>query len=547
MRRPFRSAIPLVMAIWAAAPLGAGAAQVPSILVPSTRADQRPVVPTYRRPALEAKPAVAVPSFRPFRLLTVEIRGSSLPSAVQRASYAGLVGRTVTAADLNALVQALASAYAARSDIALYGLSIPAQAPQGGRLVVDATEGYLQGARVTAPAGVHGRYRLLRRYLDRLTAERPLRRSSLERYSALIRDIAGLNAQLSFAQGTRPGGFVLVVAVDPRTAELGLGVNNRGTAFLGRTQAEVDLALHSLLREGDDTHLTFAAPTDIRRFQYYGLSHGQPIGASGASVTGTIGYLQTRPDFLDLHGHALTLGLSAIAPVLRRNDQSLYLTAGLDGVNSSNALLGDQISDDRVRTLRFGGTYVRQMTRYYLLVNGSANIGLDGLGARTLSPTLSSLDFRKYTGKVNLNVALPADFVLRLDGAGQVTSDRLPGSEQLALGGDEFGRAYEAAVIAGDKGVAGSAELAWKAVRIAPALLRGSEVYAFADGGETRRVARPSEPAADQEIASIGAGGRLAVSSKAVFQLEAARGLLNPLATEDHESWRAVFSVKSLF
>ena len=548
MRAQTGLALSLLAAVWIGPTAFARAAQAPSILIPPTRADQRPVEPSYRRPELETAPPAALPAFSPFRLLSVDVRGSSLPRALQRKSYAGLIGRTVSEADLNALVQALARAYAQRSDIALYGLTIPKQPLSGGHLVVEATEGFLQGARVEAPARAPRRYPLLRRYLDRLTAERPLRRSSLERYSALIRDIPGLNPSLSFAPGSRPGGFILVVTVQPKTAEIGLGVDNRGTAYLGRTQAEVDLALHSLLREGDETHLTLAAPTDhVSRFQYYALSHAEPIGASGASVTATAGYLRTRPDFLDLHGHALTLGLSATAPVLRRNDQSAYLTAGLDGVDSSNALLGDQISDDRVRTLRFGATYVRQMKRYFLLVNGSANLGLDGLGAHVLSPSVSTLGFRKYSAKVNANLALPGDLVLRLDGAGQLTGDRLPGSEQLALGGEEFGRAYEAAIIAGDEGVAGSAELAWKAARIAPATLRGSELYAFADGGETRRLSRPSQPAADQQIGSIGAGGRIAVSSKAVVQLEAARGLLNPVATEDHEDWRAVFSVKSVF
>ena len=448
---------------------------------------------------------------------------------------------------MKSLADAVAGAYAAHSDVALYGVSIPSQAFRGGQVRLEVTEGFLQGARVTAPAGSKRSNALLKRYLDRLVAGRPLKRSVLERYTALIRDIPGLNPALEFAPGTRAGGFILVVSTQPRTAELGLGVNNRGTAFLGRTQADVDLALHSLLRQGDDTHLTAAFPTDLHRFHYYGLSHAQPLGATGASVLATVGYLQTQPSFADLHGHALTLGVSATAPVLRRNAQSVYLTAGLDGINSDNALLGEVISSDRVRTVRLGATYVRQNARLFLLVNGSANFGLDGLGARTLSSHLSDLGFRKYTAKLSANIALPQDFVLRLDSTGQYSDDRLPGSEQLALGGDEFGRAYEAAIVAGDQGVAGSAELAWKLLRVAPASLSGSEVYAFADGGETRRLARLAEPTGPQQLASVGGGMRVAVTRRAVVQLEADRGLLDPVSTEGHESWRAVFSVKASF
>ena len=524
------------------------AAQSPSLLVPSTRADQLPVSPGYRRPVLEPtlQLSARAPSTAPFVLHGVQVQGSSLPGAVLRRAYEPWLGRTVDAADLKAIADAIAGAYAAHSDIALYGVTIPVQAFQGGQARIEATEGFIQGARVTAPSGRRSNA-LLKQYLDRLTAERPLRRSTLERFSALIRDIAGLNAALSFAAGTQPGGLVLVVSTRPRTAELGLGLNTRGTAYLGRTQVDADLALHSLLRQGDDTHITFAFPTDIDRFRYYGLSHSQPLGVSGASVLATAGYLQTRPAFADLHGHALTLGVSGTASILRRNAQSVYLTAGIDGVDSDNALLGQEISNDRIRTLRLVGTYVHQNARLFLLLNGSANFGLSGLGAHVLSPQISDVGFRKYTVKLSANIALRKQVVLRLDSTGQYSPDRLPGSEQLALGGDEFGRAYEAAIIAGDQGVAGSAELAWKLAGIAPPRFAGSELYAFADAGETRRLARPEEPAVLQQLASIGAGGRLAVTDRAVLQLEGDRGLLNPVETENHESWRAVLSIKSLF
>ena len=536
----------LLLALWSGGP--ALAAQAPSVLTPPTRADQHPVAPSYRRPVLEPtlQPAKSTPVTAPFQLRDVQVRGSSLAPALLQRAYAPWLGRTVDEAGLKAVADAVSAAYAAHSDIALYGVSVPRQSFQGGVVRIEATEGFIQGARVTA-AGSRRSNALLKRYLDRLLAEHPLKRSTLERYSALIRDIAGLNPTLSFAAGSRPGALVLVIATTPRTAEVSFGVNNRGTAFLGRTQVDVDLALHSLIRQGDDTHLTLAFPTVLDRFRYYGLSHAEPLGASGASLTATAGYLQTKPSFADLHGHALNLGLSANAPVLRRNAQSVYLTAGIDGVNSDNALLGQVISNDRVRTARVGASYVRQNARVFLLVNGSANFGLDALGAHVLTPQISDLRFRKYTLKANANVALVDDVVLRLDGTGQYTADRLPGSEQLALGGEEFGRAYEAAIIAGDQGVAGSAELAWKLARFEPAPLRASEVYAFADGGETRRLSRLPEPPALQQLASIGGGARIAVAGRAVLQVEADRGLLDPLPTEDHESWRAVFSLRSSF
>jgi hemolysin activation/secretion protein len=538
----------LSLALCGAAP-AALAAQAPSVLIPPTRADQSPVAPAYRQPVLEPRlQAVLAPSSTPpFRLAEVEVDGSSLPAKVLKRAYRPWLGRTVGDAELKALADAVASAYATRSDIALYSVAIPRQTFGKGLLHVQVSEGFIQGVRVTAPPRSTRSNALLARYLKRLMAERQLKRSTLERYSALIHDIAGLNATLQFAPGSGAGGLILVVATRPRLAEIGFGINNRGTAYLGRTQADVDLALHGLLRQGEDTHVTVAVPTDFDRFRYYSFSDSEPLGATGASLAASAGYLQTRPRFADLHGHAVTVGLSATAPVVRRNDQSVYLTAGLDGVDSDNALLGEEISNDRIRTVRVGASYVRQNKRYFLLVNGSANFGLAGLGAHTLSPSVSDLKFRKYTLKANLNLAVARDLVLRLDGAGQYTVDRLPASEQLALGGEEFGRAYEAAIIAGDQGAAASAELAWKLTHLAPPPLQGSELYAFTDAGRTQRLSRPLEPALIQQLASVGAGARVAITGHAVVQLEADRGLLNPVPTEDHEGWRGVFSIRSSF
>ena len=196
--------------------------------------------------------------------------------------------------------------------------------------------------------------------------------------------------------------------------------------------------------------------------------------------------------------------------------------------------------------MRLAGTYTRQSARYFLLVNGSASFGFDGLGARVLNPQVSDLDFSKYDVKVQANFALPLHTVLRLDSAGQYTSDRLPGAEQFSLGGEEFGRAYEAAVATGDKALAGSAELALKPP-VLPSPLQGSEVYAFADGGRAYLLARPGLDATTADAVSVGGGVRATLTARAVVQVEAARGLTNPLATEDHEGWRAIFSVKSVF
>ena len=482
----------------------------------------------------------------PFRLSAVIVAGSSLTAATLRPAYDRYIGQTLTPTDLANISRRLAAVYAERSGLAFYTVTIPQQTPVNGVLRIDVAEGYVQDVQVKGPAARRD-YGLLRHYASKITAERPLRTATLQRYVSLIRDIPGLNPSLQFVEGASVGALTLVITVQPRTIELGVSINNRGTAFLGRTQVELDAALHSLIREGDETHLTLAAPTDGRRFRYYGVSTSQPFGGEGATAQVSYGYLSMRPSYYDLHGRAVSLGFQVSAPLVRRYDQSLFLTVGLDGLNSNNALLGQALSDDHTRAVRSTLSYTRQDPRYALTAIGSVSFGIDGLGARVLNPALSNAQFKKINLKLSANIALPMNAVLRLDSAAQYTSDRLPGAEQFALGGDEFGRAFEAAAITGDRGIAGSGELAWKLSKQMPKSLSGSEVYGFADIGQTHTTDRPYMPSTSQTLASFGAGGRLPVGTKAILQLELARGLTNPIPTEDHEGWRGIFSLKSLF
>ncbi len=52
--------------------------------------------------------------------------------------------------------------------------------------------------------------------------------------------------------------------------------------------------------------------------------------------------------------------------------------------------------------------------------------------------------------------------------------------------------------------------------------------------------------AARYDLASAGFGGRLAIASKMVVQLEAAKPIDDPPTNPDH-GWRAVISFRSLF
>ncbi|HJT39872.1 MAG TPA: POTRA domain-containing protein, partial [Sphingobium sp.] len=73
--------------------------------------------------------------------------GASLPAATLDAAVAPFVGRPLTRETLQGVANAVGVAYA-RSDIAFYAVSIPAQIPAGGQLILRVVEGRVKDYRL---------------------------------------------------------------------------------------------------------------------------------------------------------------------------------------------------------------------------------------------------------------------------------------------------------------------------------------------------------------------------------------------------------------
>ncbi|MGC1304416.1 MAG: ShlB/FhaC/HecB family hemolysin secretion/activation protein [Caulobacteraceae bacterium] len=525
---------------------GAAWAQSGPLIIDRNRADREPPAPEVKPPSPTGRASattLAEPAHA-FVLKAVQLEKASAPPPIINRAFQPFIGRSMDAKALGQLTDAAAAAYA-QTDVALYTILLPNQTFAGGVVRMRVVEGFIQDVQIKAAGDARRDLPLVRRIANRMLKERPLRKSTLQRAVLLIRDVPGLSADVQFLRGTVPGAVVLQIELKRKPFEIGVGANNRGTAELGRTQVEVDLTANSLIRAGDQTRFTVVVPTDIDRFQYYALSHSELLTDDGLTASANIGYLRTRPASIPLHGSAETAGVALSYPLIRSNVTNLTLTGSVDGVNSDNALFGQAISDDHTRAVRVAAAYSRTFARITIAASGTASFGLDILGAEVTSPLLSDQTFKKLNARFGLDAKLTPQWTLRFRSIGQYSGDRLPAVEQMALGGDEFGRAFESAIIIGDSGAAGSAELAYSP-KILPSLVKGSEVYGFIDGGKLWSQDREIIPAETQSLSSAGFGARLAVASKAMFQLEAAEALEEPLP-QLHNAWRVVFGYKSIY
>jgi hemolysin activation/secretion protein len=536
----------LVATVAAAWPTLALAQTTPGKVVPPNRPDQAAVRPPARAARAPAPPRgrARQAAIQPFVLRTVVVEGSTMPAQELEAAWAPLVGQTFSTADLVRITDALARVYEDH-DLAIYTVVIENQDLSEGVVRVRALEGRISGTEVVGTDDPRLR-RLLQRYLDRMTAERPLRRSSFQRYVSLVRDLPGLGADVTLENGPGEDGVKLKLSVKPRPVQVAFAVNNRGTALLGRTQASADLYLNGVLRAGDQTRLTIAAPTEANLFRSYTLQQTEPLGTNGLVVTASASHLRTRPKRTDLRGRATSVGLQFSYPLIRSYDRDLYATVGVDGVDNRNAFLGFTFANDRTRAIRGALAYSQQSERRVQFASAAVSQGVNALGARTTDRRLGEPDFRKLNLRAGVNFAIGRTAALRLAGAAQLSADRLPSTELFSLGGDEFGRAFPASIVAGDQGVAGSAELAVSPGSL-PAILQGSEAYGFLDSGKVSYKGRLGFPRADAHLVSAGAGVRAKVANRLLVQGEAVRSLANPAPGFVHGDWRGVFAIRTLF
>lgn len=500
-------------------------------------------------PSPQAAPPVAAPApdnantaIQPFTLGGVRIEGTSLAPEALTAATRGFIGRRMaTAADLTAVAQAVSDAYGHGGDIALYTVTVPAQDFAGGTMRLVVTEGFIEHVDLAGDTG--GDVARVVGLANKLTLEKPLKRSTLQRYLSLIRDLPGLTIDAKMLAGGAPGAVRLVLTLKQKPYALAVSIINGGNALLGRTQLQADLSVYNLLRDGEETKLTFGTSTIFSRYQYLGASDSEALDDDGTRAAFAYGYLRTDIGSLALSGHAQTLQLALSHPLIRSFDENLSLGASIDSVDSSNALIGTLVSGEHVRALRGNVGYSLVDPKSALTLSASVSQGLDMVDARS---SLGEPGFQKLVLQGGYNRLLDEDWVLRLKAVTQLAGTALPVSELYALGGPDFGRAFLADAALGDSALAGSAEISFLPKGL-PSILTGLETFAFTDTGTTWLRARPAFAATSYHLASAGAGIRLPLGGQTRLELAVANAISADAPGTRAGSWRFLLGLSGSF
>lgn len=467
---------------------------------PATSASPPPTVETVSEPAAG------------IALTRVAYMGASLPAAQLDKAVAPLIGRPLTRETLQAVAKAVGDAYA-RSDIAFYAVSIPAQVPAGGQLIVRVVEGrvtnyQLAGLSPSMPV------RLIDAQMRRVVRDTPLRKSVLQRALALLRDIPGQSVDARVRQNGAEGELVLDLIVKRKQVQIGLLIDNSGVSnVIDGVQAQLSVTANGLLREGDSTKVAGYLPFYPDRYQFYSLAHSTPIGGNGTTVLANIAHVDSRQRNQPIEGEATLAGVTVTHAVIRNNRTNLSVNASLDGIDSSNYFLDVRFGDYRSRAVRLGASWSQSDQRQGHALSAVVSRGVDIFGARAFTG-FSEKAFTKVNMQAVAVRALSKRVSLKLTAKGQYSADKLPVTERFSLGGRGAGMAFRVGTRTAEQALAGSAELSWTPVRAPP--FQNSALFAYVDGAVAHGVARPFYrlPAEDLSLASAGGGVRVGIGAK---------------------------------
>jgi hemolysin activation/secretion protein len=473
----------------------------------------------------------------------VRIEGATaLPEAAMLRDAPPLFAREATLTEIETARLAVLGAYRAAGFPYVAVAALLAPRPDGrADLVLRVTEGVIAELAVEGALGPAEAQ--LRRFLAPLLGQRPVPAAALERALLLAGDIPGITARgvLRPIPG-EPGALQLLVRATRRPVSGFLSLDNRGQRLTGAWQGLLVTQLNALTGLGERSEIALLE-TDGHGQSFAQLSEEVFLGGSGLRLRLHAGAGRAEPgsplSAIGYAGETRVAGVLLTYPLTRSRPFNVTLTAGLDAFESRVEIGGRRQSRDAVRALRLGaegqmldawlGWAPAAATTTGLLRLGrgieafGASDGADGRSARLGS----DYGFTKLVAEATRLQPLfePAEgWLVSVLGqvAGQWSDDLLPPAERFYLGGNRLGRGYHAGQVAGDRALAGSAEVQAGRIFDLPGLRLGTQFYAFRD--EAR--AWDNGPGTQRRsLASWGGGVRLQFDERVQLDLEAVRRL----------------------
>jgi hemolysin activation/secretion protein len=474
-----------------------------------------------------------------FTLKAVRVTGATAFSSESlQALFSDSVGKQVTLGGLREIANKVTAQYRNAGYI-LSKAVIPPQRISEGVVVIEVVEGSVDN--VVFQGAEKQNMSLLNSYADKIKASKPLKNSDLERYLLLVDDLTGVTARgVLSASPSSKGSSTLTVALDHKTIEGNVTVDNRGGRYLGPWEAGLTVAENSALGLSEQIRGRVLSSTDMQELHYYEGSYQQPVGSEGSVVRVLSSYTDSEPGSslkaFEIKGKSLAFSAEVQHPIKRSRQENVYAGAGFRYRDAKTDALSVQLYEDNIRSVYANVAYdtldaIDGVNR----VDAEVAQGITVLGANhngdPTSRTNGENVFTKLSGQASHLQPLGNYFSWFVSASGQAASDALLASEEFTVGGVGFGSAYDSAEISGDHGFAARTE-----VRFSDSLPEsyGSmyQLYVFYDGGKVYNKDTLASEKKSESLVSTGVGARLSLAHDIYATAEVAKPLTREVAAE---------------
>ncbi len=488
-----------------------------------------------------------------FTLNKVILEGSTVYSQADiDALVKDNVGAPVSFADLDAVARTITRKYHADGYIFSSALLAP-QKIKDGVVVMKAVEGRITN--VVLEGNFKDDNNLIHDMADKIKAAGPSNTKDIERYLLLIDDLPGIKARSVVKPSTTPGGGDLVITIEQDGFEGSASIDNRGSDYLGPYRGTMIGAFNSLFGIHDRTTVRGILTSQTNELRFADVTHEEQIGTEGFRLKGRFAITETEPGkelkAFDLKGNSRLFDLEGMYPVLRGRQYNVNLLSGFTALNSDTEILGITTAEDRVRSVRAGGHF--DFTDSLAGVNQlelQFTKGIDGLGATDdglgRSRSNGEHDFFRSNLTATRIQELGGNFSAQLSAAGQYSANPLLASEEFALGGQEYGRAYDSGEIAGDRGVSGALELRYNSEPFGD-FIKSQQFYVFYDAGKVWNENPVVGEYSSASLASAGLGVRFNLEQDVYGYVELDTPLTRNVNSEHDDDSRIFFSLLKRF
>jgi len=398
----------------------------------------------------------------------------SIPFDQVAALFKPLTGKSVRVADLVAAADACTKLYQ-KYDYALSFCYVPAQSFQNGVVTVNVIEGYVAEVDVNGDAG--NMERKIRAIASHITKDRPLRRSTFERYIQTLGMLPGAEIQADVPTPTTTDGATrLRLTVKRKRYNLSTGIDTNHPGVQGLFSG----ALNGMTPLAEQLNASVLYPPGRGSQSYYDAGYAQMLGStglmgrlSGSHYHGNPDIDQQLPSYLR---HRLTqdrVDLAFSYPWLLSSTRSLMGSAGMYWSNQDDSYFNRNnhatlsLKTD-VRVLHAEMDFTQASAKRTRKIGVGIAQGLDmwGAGATSTSnipgaivPNPTDVHFTRYNLNAMQSDTWGAHIGTVVSLVGQYSHYRLPNTEQISFGGPRFGLGYDPGAVSGDSGWGAALEI----------------------------------------------------------------------------------------